>query len=97
MASAIRNNVSNVERALVGWTQIVYLPTAADYSDLYHAQYANALGTMTGLWMDGYPLYYCVGQFAGDMISQYTDDGQPEYSFVVQSWEISGCVDLERQ
>jgi hypothetical protein len=77
------------ERALVGWTNIVYLPTSSDFSDLAHAQYANALGTMFGTWMDGYPLYYCVGQFAGNAI--------PNGFTGADSWQISGCVDLERQ
>ncbi|MGH7951890.1 MAG: Ig-like domain-containing protein [Limisphaerales bacterium] len=87
--------VGRPEQALVGWTKIIYLPNVGDYSGLEHAQYANALGTMSGLWMDGYPLYYCVGQFAGSVISQFADDGY--YNTGADSWQISGCVDLERQ
>jgi len=75
--------------ALVGWTQLVYLPTTGDFSGLAHAQYAEALGYLFGNWMAGYPLYYCVGQFAGDAI--------PNGFTGAESWEISGCVDLERQ
>jgi hypothetical protein len=81
--------VGRPEGALVGWTKIVYLPTSTDYSDLAHAQYAEALGYLFGDWMAGYPLYYCVGQFAGDAI--------PNGFTGADSWQISGCVDLERQ
>ena len=83
------NAIGRPPRALVGWTQIVYLPTSGDFSGLAHAQYAEALGYLFGDWMAGYPLYYCVGQFAGDAI--------PNGFTGADSWQISGCIDLERQ
>ncbi|MGH7976167.1 MAG: Ig-like domain-containing protein [Limisphaerales bacterium] len=80
--------VGRQPRAYVGWTKLIDVPTVGDFSGLQHAQYANALGYLFGYWMDGYPLYYCVGQFAGQAVS---------YGFTgMDSWQISGCVDLER-
>jgi hypothetical protein len=82
------NAVGRPECAFVGWTKLVYLPSSNDFSGLAHAQYAEALGKLFGYWMDGYPLYYCVGQFA--------DDAIPNGFTGAESWEISGCIDLER-
>jgi hypothetical protein len=80
--------VGRPERAFVGWTQIVLLPSSGDFSGLTHAQYAEALGNLFGYWMAGYPLNYCMSQFSGDAI--------PNGFTGADSWEISGCVDLER-
>ena len=75
-------------RAFVGWTKVILVPGVGDVSGLAHAEYAGALQNLFGYWMDGYPLYFCVGQFADAAIPDGFDG--------IESWQISGCVDLER-
>ena len=80
--------VGRPERAFVGWTQLVFLPTASDFSGLAHAQYAEALGYLSGYWMAGYPLDYCLDQFTTDALgNNFTG---------AASWKISGCIDLQK-
>lgn len=80
--------VHRPKRAFVGWTKTIFLPTAGDTSGLKHAQYASALGTLFGLWMDGYPLKYCM--------QYYTISATANGFTGADSWKISGCVDLQR-
>jgi Bacterial Ig domain/Bacterial TSP3 repeat len=81
------------QRAFVGWTKKIGIPGGNDllFGGLLDAEYAQALGYLFGDWMDGYPLDYCMGQFSSSALAS-----EPTYFQNADSWQISGCYDLER-
>jgi hypothetical protein len=82
-------------RAFVGWTKLIGVPGNNDlaYEGILDADYGDALGVMCGEWMEGYPIYQCVGDYSTQALYLVP----LQYLFQnVDSWQISGCYDLQR-
>jgi Bacterial Ig domain len=90
-SSASYENVGRQPNAFVGWTKLVFLPSANDFSGLEHSEYENVVATLFGDWMAGYPLNSCMDDFNATA-SSYGFTG----SNGADSWQISGCYDLQK-
>jgi hypothetical protein len=90
-SSSDYDSVGRTKRAFVGWTKKIGVPGSFDFEGLLDAEYGLAWGEMFSYWMAGYPLDYCMSQFSSTALS--------EESFLflnADSWQISGCYDLQR-
>jgi Bacterial Ig domain/Bacterial TSP3 repeat len=86
-------DVGRTSRAFVGWTKVIGIPGGNDllYGGQLDEEYGEAWGTMFNYWMAGYPLNYCMSQFSSTALSE-----EPFLFLNADSWQISGCYDLQR-
>lgn len=85
--------IGRVPRAFVGWTKEVGVPSQLKdfvFDGVLDEEYGNCLGSMFLAWMEGFPLDQCISIFSYDATTT-----EPLYFINQDSWEISGCVDLE--
>jgi Bacterial Ig domain len=82
-------------RAFVGWTKEIGVPGGNDlfWEGILDADYGDALAYMFQDWMAGYPIYQCVGDFSTQALYLVP---LPSLFQNLDSWQISGCVDLRR-
>jgi len=90
-STASYENVGRQPNAFVGWTKLVFLPSAGDFTGLQHSEYGNVVATLFGDWMAGYSLNTCMDDFNASA-SSYGFTG----SNGADSWKISGCYDLQK-
>ncbi len=74
-------------QAFVGWTKSIEVPRAGN-PNYYSTQYAVGLAALFSMWMDGYALESCLGQY-----EYYMDDHNFDYH---DSWKISGTASMWR-
>ncbi len=87
------NNIGRVPRAFVGWTKECGVPGQRNdtlFDGVLDEEYGNCLGDLFLSWMEGYPLNQCMSIFSYDATTT-----EPIYFINQDSWNISGCVDLE--
>jgi hypothetical protein len=87
--------VGRTPQAFVGWTKTIGVPGNNDlfWEGILDADYGDALAYMFQDWMAGYPIYQCVGDFSTQALYLVP---LPYLFQNVDSWQISGCYDLER-
>ena len=92
-STADYEDVGRQPRAFVGWTKKIGVPGGNDlfFDGLLDAEYGEAWGTMFNDWMAGYPLDYCMSQFSSSALNS-----EPILFLHADSWQISGCYDLQR-
>jgi hypothetical protein len=86
-------NVGRPTCAFVGWTKKIGIPGGNDiaFEGVLDAQYGNAWGAAFAYWMAGYPLDFCMNEFSLTALTY-----QPILFTHADSWQISGCHDMEK-